>query len=170
MPRSLSRITVVAAAAYLLVLAVVLLWPEPVDGGHLGGVARATVQSAPGGHRFAVYDLIEGTANVLLFVPLGLLASLHLPPRRAWIAVLLGALTSSAVETAQLVLLPHRHADLHDVLANTVGAALGALLGALLRHRLLARRRRRAAGEGDALAHVPPRGASGVVVDQPVRR
>ncbi|MCJ1701156.1 VanZ family protein [Rathayibacter festucae] len=155
MPRPPTRLTVVVALAYALVLAAVVFWPTPVDGGHAGELKQALAQPRAQSLGLLGYSGIEATANVLLFVPLGLLAALHLPGRRAWLAVLLGAATSAAVETVQLLLLPQRHADVHDVLANTAGAAIGAVLGVVLRRRLLARRRRRAAERDRARARVP---------------
>ncbi|WP_442854387.1 VanZ family protein [Arthrobacter sp. EPSL27] len=69
---------------------------------------------------------MEGGANVLLFVPFGVLAALILPVRRWWLAVACGALTSGAIEIIQFVSLSQRHASLADVVNNTLGALLGA--------------------------------------------
>ncbi|NRG41637.1 VanZ family protein [Rathayibacter sp. VKM Ac-2835] len=168
MPRSLTRLTVLAAIVYALVLAAVVFWPTPVDGGRTDELRQILDRPRREGLELLDYTRIEAAANVLLFVPLGLLAALHLPARRAWLAVLLGMLTSTAVEAVQLLLLAQRHADLHDVLANTIGAAVGAAIGALLRGLLLARRRRRAAEPDGAPARVPLHGASGVVEDPAV--
>lgn len=77
---------------------------------------------------------IEFAANVLLFVPLGLLLTLLVD--RAWIGVAVCVAASVVVELAQVVL-PGRQASPRDVLANAVGAVLGAGLAWLI-----ARRRR----------------------------
>lgn len=70
----------------------------------------------------------EFVANILLFVPLGLLLRLALP-RLGWIgAVVLGGTVSVAIEVLQ-VWTP-RISDPRDVVANSVGALIGALLGA----------------------------------------
>lgn len=61
--------------------------------------------------------------NVLLYVPLGVVARAVLG--RSWPVVLLGAILSAGVETAQMVI-PGRFTALADVVANTTGAGLGA--------------------------------------------
>ena len=82
------------------------------------------------------YDEVEGTLNVLLFVPLGVALALLL--RRWWAcAPLLGFALSLTVETLQ-ARVPGRVPDLHDVVWNTVGTAGGAAIVGML---LAARRR-----------------------------
>lgn len=83
---------------------------------------------------------IEFAANVLLFVPLGLLLTLLF--RRPWIGVVVSVAASVAVELAQLVV-PSRQASLRDVVANALGAAIGAAIAWLL-----VRRRSRRSGRG----------------------
>lgn len=68
--------------------------------------------------------------NIAAYLPLGLLATLHLAgdgPRSRAIprAIAFAAAFSLAMETFQLFL-PNRVASFHDVLANTAGAAAGA--------------------------------------------
>ncbi len=64
--------------------------------------------------------------NVVLFLPLGLLAARS---GRAWsFAVGVGLGLSLAIEATQGILIPGRDAALGDVLANTTGGALGWLL------------------------------------------
>lgn len=69
--------------------------------------------------------------NVVAYMPLGVLARLHLadhgsamPNRRA---ILFAAVWSFAMETCQL-LLPNRVASLYDVACNAIGAAIGAAM------------------------------------------
>lgn len=81
---------------------------------------------------------IEFTANVLMFVPLGLLLTLLL--RHHWYGVLLALVVSAGAELAQFVI-PSRHPSLRDILANTLGALLGAALAWLF---VLRRERKRA--------------------------
>jgi glycopeptide antibiotics resistance protein len=81
------------------------------------------------------YAFVERSANVVLFVPLGLFVALLLPRRRWWIAALTGLAVSGAIETAQLLLLPARFATLDDVAMNTTGALLGAAASLLLLRR-----------------------------------
>ena len=84
---------------------------------------------------------IEFAANVLLFVPLGLLLTLLVD--RVWIGVAVCVAASVAVELAQFVL-PSRQASPRDVLANAVGAVLGAGLAWLI----MRRRRGRSVRDG----------------------
>ncbi|CAN5166098.1 hypothetical protein BH11ACT1_BH11ACT1_25870 [soil metagenome] len=69
--------------------------------------------------------VLEFGANIVMFVPLGLLAALLLPRRRWWVALVGAIVASLAVETVQSTALPHRFGSLRDVLGNTLGAAIG---------------------------------------------
>jgi VanZ family protein len=66
---------------------------------------------------------IEFVANILMFVPLGLLLTLLL--RHHWYGVILALVISVAAELAQ-AFIPSREPSLRDVLANVLGAAIGA--------------------------------------------
>jgi glycopeptide antibiotics resistance protein len=73
--------------------------------------------------------LAGAAGNVLLFVPLGLLAPLVLPRmERRWRVLALGAGVSLLVELAQLPMTSVRRADVNDLLMNVAGTALGFLL------------------------------------------
>lgn len=77
--------------------------------------------------------------NILLFVPLGLLAVLLWPGRgHAVMTVICGFLFSLAIECSQLF--NNRFTDLDDITANTLGALVGVLL-ALVVQKLFVRRR-----------------------------
>jgi glycopeptide antibiotics resistance protein len=81
-------------------------------------------------------DPIGLILNVLLFVPLGLLAPLLVRARRWWRAALAGLLVSAAIEALQFIadvtISPGRVADVDDLIANVLGAVLGFLLLQLL--------------------------------------
>jgi glycopeptide antibiotics resistance protein len=114
---------------------------------YLGVVALLTLGPAPWrtGPRLADYDVlslttwldpstwtrgisIEFVANILLFVPLGMLLRLALP-RATWVgAVLLGGAASVAIEVLQMS--GPRVSDPRDVVANTIGALIGAVIAA----------------------------------------
>lgn len=166
MTRSITRLTLGVGLPYLLALVAIAFWPTPVDSGMSVALDRAIAWLDRRGLGAIDYGVIESTANVALFVPLGLLAALHLRARWSWVAVLLGALISAAIETGQLLLLPARFASPHDVLMNTTGAAVGAALGVLLRWWIARRERRRRAEWDLALAHIPLRDSSGVLGDR----
>ena len=70
------------------------------------------------------YDLVEFTANVAMFVPLGCLFVLLLGARRWWLALLFGVLLTCFIEFTQQFV-PTRVPDLRDIVANSLGAALG---------------------------------------------
>lgn len=72
----------------------------------------------------------EFTANILLFIPLGLLVRLGIP-RATWFgAVAIGGAVSVAIETLQVW--SPRVSDPRDLVANTLGALIGAVLGAVI--------------------------------------
>ena len=84
---------------------------------------------------WTVFDLVM---NVVMFVPLGFLFRVTRPRGAAnawWMAMVLGALLSMSIESAQLFE-ETRYSSLLDVLTNTTGAAVGSLLFARLSHRL----------------------------------
>lgn len=74
------------------------------------------------------FTRLELIANVLVFVPIGVLAFLLLRARLVALALLVGPLLSLSVELIQAALLPHRIASLTDVAANSLGATAGVLL------------------------------------------
>ena len=141
-PRSRAgRIVVrVLAAAVMAVVFTIGYWPVPVDRGVRSVLTsvldRLAAAGAPG---WVDYAHLEFTANIVMFVPLGVLIALLLPRWEWWLAPIIGLALSLAIEFGQAVLLPDRFATPLDVLANTVGATLGALIVTAIR---LARRRR----------------------------
>jgi len=77
------------------------------------------------------FTRLEVLANVLVFIPVGILAFLLLP-RRAWgLAFVVGPALSLAIEVFQRIALPHRAATVSDVIANSTGATVGAVLAVL---------------------------------------
>lgn len=122
-------------AGYLAVLALIGFWPTPVDAPAQGLLAdvlsRLHSAGVPG---WFSYSTVEATANVLLFVPLGLAATLGL--RSNWRqTVVLGALASASMELGQLLFLQHRFPSLIDVATNTFGTLLGFLLARTFTYR-----------------------------------
>lgn len=122
------RVAQVLLGVLLVVVACITLWPSPVDAA--GGSTLVTVLERlhdRGVPLWVDYAFVERAANVVMFLPLGVLLVVVLT-RRRWLAVALPALASTAVELVQLVALPQRVASVQDVLANTSGAVLGAAL------------------------------------------
>jgi len=103
---------------------------SPVDAGAHPWIVRALGTAHDAGlPDWFGYAALEFSANVLFFVPLGVLLVLLLGARRWYVAAVAGLALSSAIETGQALFLPARFASLDDVLANTSGAVVGALLG-----------------------------------------
>lgn len=141
-----------AAAALIFVSGIltVLLWPTPVDRPLYGKILRTVNRLQELGLSGFSYDLLEASANVALFVPLGFLAARLLSLRRWWLALLLCTVLSGAGELAQEVFLPERISNARDVLLNGAGALVGVVLAALfhLGARMVARSAARRAGRG----------------------
>lgn len=131
---------------YSALVAVVVGWPTPVDAGAQGTLTTvlAALHDAgvPG---FVDYALVERAANVLMFVPLGLLVTRV--TRRWWWGLLVPAALSGTAELSQYLLRPERFATWTDVATNTAGAAVGVVVAVVLM-----RRRARTAAR-----HTPPR-------------
>lgn len=120
------RLLVAPLVSYLLALSLIAFWPSPVDEGAFGLINRVLRIL----HRLGVpgwfdYSLIESGANVLLFIPFGILVAAFLPLRRAWLALPIGILASTSIELGQELFRPERVATPRDVLANALGAAIG---------------------------------------------
>ncbi|RWZ68445.1 VanZ family protein [Labedella populi] len=119
----------VLATLTLVVVFAIGYWPVPVDRGVrslLGSVLdRLAAAGAPG---WVDYAHLEFGANIVMFVPLGVLIALLLPRWEWWLAPIIGLALSLAIEFGQALLLPERFATPLDVLANTTGATIGALV------------------------------------------
>ena len=121
----LRRVLLVVTAAYLLLVAWITLNPAPADPHRnplLEGLL-ATFASTPL-LTWIDFDVVEFTANVLLFVPVGLLFAVLLGRGRWWLAFALGVAMTLTIEFVQLFL-PARVSDARDLLANTLGTLIG---------------------------------------------
>jgi VanZ family protein len=126
-----------ALVAYVAFLAAVTLGASP---------ARIFVEGADALRRIDRLDWVttsdvERTANVLLFVPAGLLLCYLLPRTSRWLVWLACIAVSVGVEAVQLPLVG-RDATPADVVTNSAGAAIGVLLHAALPGRLTPGRQR----------------------------
>ena len=125
-PRRFTRTWALALGIpFLLGLAALTLTPSRVEQ-VMPNLLDLTLHAA---HRLGWDSLdftrLEIIANILVFVPVGILAFILLP-RRVWpLALLVGPLLSLGIETAQRVALPHRAATVTDVVANSAGAVFG---------------------------------------------
>ncbi|CAN7471364.1 VanZ family protein [Arthrobacter sp. LjRoot78] len=109
-------------------LALVAFWPSPVDKpvqGELAGfLFLIHALGIPG---WVNYSFIEATANVVLFVPLGAVASHALPRKRLWQLGAFGLMVSGCMELGQQLFLHDRSASPLDLVTNTAGCVIGAL-------------------------------------------
>ena len=121
----------VLAAGYLGIVALMTLGPTPWrTRPPLGDYDVLSLSTWLDPETWSRTVSAEFVANILLFVPLGLLLRFALP-RGTWLgAALLGGALSVAIEILQMG--TSRISDPRDVVANTVGALAGALLAALV--------------------------------------
>ena len=119
--RSTRSIARVVLTVYGISLALIALWPVPVDSG-AGGLLRRVTRVLPA----LTYARIEFSANILLFVPLGVLLMLIL--RRRYLILPIAIATTVAIECSQGLLLDKRTPSLLDIIANTAGACVGMLI------------------------------------------
>lgn len=124
-------------AVYVVGLALVVLWP--------GGVAHGldlSRQLRALGLSWVTYNQLESAANVVLFLPLGLLVALIIPTGRWWILALGLIVVSVSIELAQALIIPGRVASVLDVLANVTGGLAGIAAAGIIRGITLLVRRR----------------------------
>ncbi|HEX5728262.1 VanZ family protein, partial [Microbacterium sp.] len=100
-PRPSRLIARIALTVYAIVLAMIALWPVPVDSG-AGDFLRGVNRVFPA----LTYERIEFSANILLFVPLGVLLMLLL--RRRFLILPIALVVTVGIESAQALLLDRR--------------------------------------------------------------
>jgi glycopeptide antibiotics resistance protein len=104
-------------------------WPSPVDKpvqGELSAVLELLhSHGIPGWFN---YVFVEAAANVVLFVPVGIVATLAFPNQRWWRNAALALVVSGCMELGQLLFLSSRVASPQDLVTNTAGGALGTVL------------------------------------------
>jgi VanZ family protein len=114
------------AVLWLGVIAIVTLGPTPwATRASVDGYDVLSLSTWLSRGTWAIVRTGEFLANVLLFVPLGMLVRLGLP-RYTWVfAAFVGGVVSVGVEVLQMG--SARVSDPRDVVANTLGALVGAL-------------------------------------------
>jgi glycopeptide antibiotics resistance protein len=123
----------VGLACYLVALAWIVFAPAPEASQFTGIVAVVArwIEDAGLASFEPAYAVLEFVANIVLFVPFGMLWMLAPPAARPLAVIGLGLATSIVIELVQLAL-PTRYSTVSDVIANTVGAAVGAWLVVML--------------------------------------
>lgn len=110
-------------------LALIAFWPTPVDQPIQGLLARILrFLHSYGIPDWFSYRLIEASANIALFVPIGLISSLAFPQKSWWQIGAFGLLISGCMELGQLLFLQDRFASPGDLVTNASGAVIGYLL------------------------------------------
>lgn len=154
-----------ATFAYLGVVGWITLGPQPLDEGRDSLLWRAL--RFFGRHDLTdwiTYQRVEFTANVFMFIPIGMFLLL-LFGRRLWFAaVLSGVALTVAIETAQRFI-PDRVSDVSDIIANSIGALIGVLFTLVV----TATRSRRVRQYGDELGASRGRGGHDSAVAHRVR-
>lgn len=118
-----------ALSAMLITLGLIAFWPSPVDAPVQGQLASVLgFLHAHGIPAWFNYPFIEASANVVLFIPLGVVATLAFPERPWGEAGAFGLLICACMEVGQLLFLHNRVASPLDIVTNTFGAVIGALL------------------------------------------
>ncbi len=135
-PRRLTRgIALALGIPFFLGLALLTLTPQRIENSMPNLLDLVLTTAHRLGWESLDFTRLEIIANVLVFVPIGILAFI-LVPRRFWpLALALGPALSVSIEVAQRLVLPHRAATLTDVVANSGGALIGvalAIAGTLL--------------------------------------
>lgn len=117
------RVAGALTALYVVLIIVVALVPSKVDLSMQNVTHQIARARAPSTRHWNLHAVRDAATNVLLFLPLGLLAALALPPSHRP-GVLLGPLLSLAVELCQLGTVD-RYADVLDLTTNSSGYLLG---------------------------------------------
>lgn len=127
-PRSRLRqgIAALGLALYAVPVLVVTLSPTPLDSGYQRSVDK--VLGVLHNHNvpdWFGYGKLEFSANIAMFIPIGILVTLLLPARGWWLAILICPAASVAIELTQAVALDARVATGRDIAANSFGGLLG---------------------------------------------
>ena len=101
---------------------------------------------------WVTYDQLEWAANVILFIPFGLLIALMMRTRHWGILAVGIVVASTVIEVGQAVFLPGRVASFADILANTLGGMIGIGLAGVIRGIATLVRRRRDGSQSRNLA------------------
>ncbi|MGN6126305.1 MAG: VanZ family protein [Humibacter sp.] len=122
----------VVTLAYLGVVGWVTLGPQPDFGGKNSVVMRVLdILWEHTATAWVTYDGVEFTANIMMFLPIGLFFLLLFGRGRWWLAIGIPFLMTLGIETAQ-IWIPGRVSDIRDVISNTTGAIIGVLIGLMI--------------------------------------
>ncbi|MBO0979931.1 VanZ family protein [Microbacterium sp. SD291] len=126
------RMALLLGIPFLACLAFLTLTPSRVENAMPNLLDLALRAAHRLGWESLDFTRLEVLANVLVFIPIGILAVVLLPRRFRALAWLIGPAVSAGIELAQRIALPHRAATISDVLANSSGATIGVIAALLL--------------------------------------
>lgn len=130
---SSQRLWRIALAVALGLLAIIAYWPTPLDQPVHGALTAAFSCLHRNGFPVWInYKVLEASANVALFLPIGFVSTLAFPNKAWWLIGGFGFAISACMEVGQLLFLHNRFASLLDVVTNTSGAVIGAALAAVV--------------------------------------
>ena len=108
---------------YAIALTLIAFWPVPVDRGVDVYLADLTARIP-----WLTYDAMEVGANVLVFVPLGILLTMVLPFGAWWFVIPIAFVVTVTIEVVQAQFLDDRTFSVRDVIANLTGLVIACLL------------------------------------------
>ncbi|MFC0682197.1 VanZ family protein [Lysobacter korlensis] len=149
----------VVTFVYLGIVGWLTLGPQPLDDEANGLLFRVLeyLDRNPS-TAWVSYNGLEFTANIAMFVPVGLFFLLLLGRSSWFVAVLAGVGLTFAIETAQLFL-PERVSDPRDLASNSIGALVGVVAALIVTTPKARRLKREAAERRAALAAAAARAA-----------
>jgi len=126
----------ISLGCYLVVLLLVSAWPKPIEGqGFLADITNQILMFSKSVTwlRWLKYDQLEALANVLLYVPLGVLLVVISDKRKLWLLFFVPIVVSLLAEGSQRLFLPDRTATANDFFLNSLGGILGLFIAASIR-------------------------------------
>jgi glycopeptide antibiotics resistance protein len=133
--RSRRRLVVALLALYTGFVFVITLTPRMPGTGFVARFVGWTLQELHERRLLLSVDYldVEFAGNILMFVPLGVLAALLIGRHQWWLLLVSGTALSGFIELCQLLFLPGRFPELRDILSNSLGFLIGAALSVGLR-------------------------------------
>lgn len=113
---------------YLVALALIGFWPHTIDRGVDGSIWEVAGWCSWNGCGWLDYRFVERAANVILFLPFGILLASLMRGRWRLVAIIVCVAVSAGIELGQLLFLPNRYPSLSDLLTNSLGGTLGVLV------------------------------------------
>ena len=123
---------------YLAAVAFLTLGPQPLNPHDQSLLARGMrlaravlMPHWPGLAAQVTYNHVEFTANIVMFVPLGIFLILLFGRRFWWLVIVIGVAMTCFIETAQRFI-PGRVSDIRDIESNTLGTIIGVVLALIV--------------------------------------